>query len=69
MILTIKAIVIITIIIKCRGRYRTPTTTNNKASCEITEWQKAFKYYQKELPPDAVKSLYTTLKRLIHHLM
>ena len=47
MILTIKVIVIITIIItiiiKCRGRYRTPTTTSNGAPCEITEWSKAFK--------------------------
>ena len=47
MILTIKVIeiiaVIITIIIKCRGRYRTPTTTNNRAPCDITEWSKASK--------------------------
>ena len=46
-ILTIKVIVImtimITIIMKCKGRYRTPTTTNNGASCEITKWPKAFK--------------------------
>ena len=46
-ILTIKVIVIIkiiiTIIIKCRGRYRTPKTTNNGAPCEITEWPKALK--------------------------
>ena len=47
MISTIKVIailtIIITIIIKCRGRYRTPTTTNNGALCDITEWPKAFK--------------------------
>ena len=47
MILTIKVIVIITIIItimiKCRGRYRTPKTINNEAPCEITEWPKALK--------------------------
>ena len=47
MILTIKVIVIttiiITIMIKCRGRYRTPTTTNKGAPCNITEWPKAFK--------------------------
>ena len=42
-ILTIKVIAIITIIIKCRGRYRTPTTTNNEAPFDITEWPKAFK--------------------------
>ena len=56
MILTIKVTVIITIIItiiiKCKGRYRTPTTTNNGAPCGITEWSKAFKQYQKELPPN-----------------
>ena len=47
MILTIKVIVIITIIItitkKCRGRFRTPTATNDGAPCDITEWPKAFK--------------------------
>ena len=47
MILTIKVIVVITIIItmimKCRGRCRMPTTTNNRAPCDITEWPKAFK--------------------------
>ena len=47
MTLAIKVIVIITIIItmiiKCRGRYRTLTTTNNGAPCDITEWSKAFK--------------------------
>ena len=41
MILIIKVIVIIaiiiTIIIICRGRYKTPTTTNNVAPCDITE--------------------------------
>ena len=25
------------------GRYRTPTTTNNGAPCDITEWPKTFK--------------------------
>ena len=47
MILTIKVIVIITIIItivlKCRGRYRTPTATSNRAPCGFTEWLKVFK--------------------------
>ena len=43
MILTTKVTVIITIIIKCSGRYRTPTTTNNGPPCGITEWSKAFK--------------------------
>ena len=45
-ILTIKVIVIIIIIkiiIKCRGRYRTPATTNNGTPCDITEWPKGFK--------------------------
>ena len=41
LILTIKVIVIITIttkiIIKCRGRCRTPTTTKNGAPCDVTE--------------------------------
>ena len=44
-VLTIKVIVtvtmIITIIIKCSSRYRTPTTTNNGAPCDIREWSKA----------------------------
>ena len=47
MILTIKVIVIITIIIKCRDRYRTPTTTNNGAPCNITEWPKALSNIKK----------------------
>ena len=73
MILTTIVIVIITtiiiiIIIKCIGRYRTPTTINNGTPCEIAEWSKAFRQDQKELPLDALRSLYTTLKRLIHHL-
>ena len=51
-ILTIKVIaIIITIIIKCRGRHRTPARTNNRTPCDITEWLKAFRYYQEELPP------------------
>ena len=47
MILAIKVLVIITtittIIIKCRDKYRAPTTTNNGAPCDITEWPKALK--------------------------
>ena len=65
MILTIKVIVIITIIIAiiigCRGRYRTPTKTNNRAPCDITEWRKAFKNNQKELPPQMLRGLYIRL--------
>ena len=47
MILTIKVkviiAIIITIIIKYRGRYRTSTITNNGTPCDIAEWPKAFK--------------------------
>ena len=46
-ILTIKVIVIIkiiiTIIIKSRVRFRTPTTTNNRAPCNSTKSSKSFK--------------------------
>ena len=73
MILTIKVIVIITImiitmIIKYRGRYRTPTTTNTELLVTLHNGQKLLSNIKKSSPSDAVAALYTILKRIIHHL-
>ena len=73
MILTIKVIVIITIIIitiiiKCRGRYRTLTTTNMELLVTLHNGRKPLSNIKKSSPSDAVRALYTPLKRLIHQL-
>ena len=82
MILTIKAIIIIitiiiiiirrrrrTIIITCRGRYGTPTTPNTKLLLTLQNGRKPLSNIKKSSPSDAVRVVYTPLKRLIHHLM
>ena len=73
MILTIKVIVIMTImiitmIIKYRGRYRTPTTTNTELLVTLHNGQKLLSNIKKRSPSDAVTALYTSLKMIIHHL-
>ena len=74
MILTTKVIVIITIIIitmiiKYRGRYRTPTTTNTVlAPCDINNGRRPLSNIKKSSISHAVTALYTLLKRLIHLL-
>ena len=74
MILTIKVIVIITIIttltiiIKCRGRYKTPITTNTALLVTLHNSRIPLSNIKKSSHSDAVKALYTPLKRLIHHL-
>ena len=69
MILTIKVIVIITIIItKCRDRYRTLTTTNTELPVTLHNGQKPLSNnIKKSSPSDAVTAVYTSLKRLIRH--
>ena len=69
MILTIKVIVIIIItIIKCRGRYRTPTTTSKELLVALHNGEKPLINIKKSWPLEAVRVLYMPLKRLIHHL-
>ena len=72
MILTIKVILIITIMmimtIKCRGRYRTPTTTNAELLVTLNNGRKPLSHIKKSSLSDAVRALYTSLKQLIHYL-
>ena len=71
MTLTVKVIVTITIIIitiKCRARYRTPTTTNTELHVTLHNGRKPLSNIKKSFPTDALKALYTPLKRLHHHL-
>ena len=72
MILKIKVIVIvtiiITIIIKCRGRYRIPTTTNTELLMTLHNGRKPLSNIKKSSYSDIFRALYTSLKRLIHHL-
>ena len=57
---------IITIIIKCRGRYRTPTAANTEHT--VHNGQRPFSNIKKSPASDAARALYMPLKRLIHHL-
>ena len=71
MILTIKVILIITIIttiIKYRGRYRTLPTTNTELLVSLHNGRKPLSNIKKDSPSYAVTVLYAPLKRLIHHL-
>ena len=73
MILTIKVIVIttriITIIIKCRGRYRTFTRTNMELLVTLHNGRKPLSNIKKSpSPSDALRALYMSLRLLIHHL-
>ena len=71
MVLIIKVIIIIIIvitIIKCRGRYKTPTATNTELLVTLYNGRKPLTNIKKSSIPDAVRVLYTALKRLIHHL-
>ena len=72
MILTIKGIIItiiITIIIKGTGRYRTPTTTNLELLVTLRNGQKPLSIIKKSSPSDNVRVLFTPLKRLVQYLM
>ena len=59
--------VIITIIIKCKGRYRTPATTNTELLVTLHNGRKPLNIKRRS-PSDAVRVSYTPLKQLIHHL-
>ena len=60
--------VIITIIIKCKGRYRTPATTNTELLVTLHNGRKPLNNIKRRSPSDAVRVSYTPLKQLIHHL-
>ena len=59
---------IITIIIKCRGRYRTPTATNTELLVTLHNGRRPLSNIKKSFPSDAVRVLYVLLKRLIQNL-
>ena len=67
-IMIIITIITITIIAKCRGRYKTPTTTNMELFMALYNGQKFLTNIKKSSTSDAVRVLYRPLKRLIHHL-
>ena len=78
MILTLKVIliiqkhttttIIITIIIKCRGRYRTPATTNTELLVTLHNDRRLLSNIKKSPVSDTARTLHIPLKRLIHHL-
>ena len=71
MILTIKLIIIkliITIIIKYRDRYRTPTSTNTELFVTLHNGLKPLNNVKKSSPSNGTRVLYTPLKLLIHHV-
>ena len=55
-------------IIKYRGRYRTPATTNTELLVTLRSGRMPECNIKKSSPSDAVAALYTPLKQLIHHL-
>ena len=60
--------IIITIIIKSRGRYRTPTTTNMELLVTLHNGRKYLTNIKKRYVTDAARALYMPLKRFTHHL-
>ena len=60
--------IITTLIIKCRGRYRTPTTTNTELLVALHNGRRALSNIEKSSASDAPRALYMPLKWLIHHL-
>ena len=71
-ILPIKVIIITiirrTITIKCRGRHRMSRTTNTELLVILHNGWKPLSNIKKSFSSDAVRVLYTLLKRLIHRL-
>ena len=59
---------IITLIIKCRGRYRTSLTTNTELLVTLYNDRKPLTNIKKSCILDAVWVLYTPPKRLIRYL-
>ena len=57
----------IAIIIKWRGRHRTPTTTNTELLVTLHHGRKPLSNIKKSSPSDAESD--TSLKRLIHNLL
>ena len=61
-------IMIIMIIIKCRGRYITTTTTNAELLVTLQNVRKPLSKNKKSPTRDATRALYMPLKCLIHNL-
>ena len=61
-------IIRITMIIKCRGRYRTPTATNTDLLVTSHNGRRPSSNIKKSHTSDAARALYMPLKQLIHHL-
>ena len=71
MILTIKLVIIaiiIKIMIKCGGRRGMPTPTNTELLVTLHNGQKPFSNIKRSSSSDAVRVLYTPLKRFIQYL-
>ena len=54
--------IIITIIIKCRGRYRTPTATNTELLVILHNGRRSLSNIEKSPTSDAARALYMPLK-------
>ena len=55
-------------IIKCSGRYRTPTATNTELLVTSHNGRRPLSNIKKSPTSDAARALYMPLKRLINHL-
>ena len=56
------------VIIKYRGRYRMPTTTNTELLVTLHNSWKSLSNIKKSSPSDVVRVLFTSQKRFIYHL-
>ena len=68
-VIIITIITIITAIIKCRGRSKNPKTTYAELLVTLYNGRKPLTNMKNSSTSDAMRVLYTPLKRLIHHLM
>ena len=55
-------------ILKCRGRGRTPTATNAELLVTLHNGRRLLTNIKKSPASDTARALYMPLKRLIHHL-
>ena len=67
-IIIIMIIIITTTIIKCRGRYRTPTAINTELLMTLHNGRIPLSNVKKSSPLDVARTPYMPLKRLIPHL-
>ena len=55
-------------ILKCRGRGRTPTATNAELLVTLRNGRRLLTNIKKSPDSDTARALYMPLKQLIHHL-